>query len=271
MTGATMRKTAGTSGADATAEALMAARGWVKFPSLIGPDALEALRADAERVYGLRRELQIRNGVAEGMEGVAHHIAGEGGVLDRLLDNLPLYEQIEGHFGGKVILLNYGATLHPPGTRSYTFKPHRDVRAFTRDFPLSINMLVMLDDFTVENGATLLLSGSHRVEAMPTPDAFADKAEHAVGRAGDVLLFDSLLVHAAAPNHSQAARRALTLCFGRPFMKPQMDWVGRFGRDAEAGLSPMARQLLGYHARVPESLDDFYQPPERWAFKPDQR
>jgi ectoine hydroxylase-related dioxygenase (phytanoyl-CoA dioxygenase family) len=205
------------------------------------------------------------------MEGAAHHVPGEGGVLDRFLDDLPLYERIEQHFGGKVVLLNYGAAMHPPGARSYTFKPHRDVRAFTRDFPLSLNMLVMLDDFTVENGATLMLSGSHRVEAMPAPEVFQAGAEHAVGDAGDILLFDSLLVHSAAPNRSDAPRRALTLCFGRPFMKPQMDWVRRFGREAEAGLSPMARQLLGYHARVPETLDDFYQPPERWAFKADQR
>jgi len=256
---------------DAEDRRQMAERGWMRFPGVVPADRLEALRADAERVYALRRALQIENGVADGMEGAAHHVPGEGGALDRFLDDLPLYERIERHFGGKVILLNYGAAMHPPGARSYTFKPHRDVRAFTRDFPLSLNMLVMLDDFTVENGATLMLSGSHRTEAMPSPAVFHAEAEHAVGQAGDILLFDSLLVHSAAPNHSDAPRRALTLCFGRPFMKPQMDWVRRFGREAEARLSPMARQLLGYHARVPESLDDFYQPPERWAFKADQR
>src|SRR3954468_4914278 len=114
----------------------MAERGWVKFPGVVPEHRLQALQADAERVYALRRALQIENGVAEGMEGAAHHVPGEGGALDRLLDDLPLYDVIEGHFGGKVILLNYGAAMHPPGARSYTFKPHRDVRAFTRDFPL---------------------------------------------------------------------------------------------------------------------------------------
>jgi hypothetical protein len=249
---------------------LLAARGWMKFPGMVAPKQLEALRADAERVYGLRRELQVRNGVADGMEGVAHHVAGEGGPLDRLLDDLPLADRIEQHFDGKFILLNYGAVLHPPGGRTYTFKPHRDVRAFTRDFPLSLNMLVMLDDFTPQNGATLMLSGSHHVEATPSAETFEARAEQATGRAGDVLLFDSLLVHAAAANLSAAPRRALTLVFGRPFMKPHMDWIRRFGRDAEDTLSPMARQLLGYNARVAEDLDDFYQPPEHWAFKRDQ-
>jgi hypothetical protein len=250
---------------------LMAKRGWVKFPRAVGTDQLAELRKDAERVYSLRREIQVRNGVADGMKGVAHHVPGEGGALDRFLDTLPLADEIERHFNGKVILLNFSAVMHPPGGKTYTCKPHRDVRAFSGDFPLSLNMLVMLDDFTVENGATLMLSGSHRVEAMPAPDVFQAQAQPIEGKAGDILLFDSLLVHAAAPNRSKAKRRALTLCFGRPFMKPQMDWVRVFGSAAEARMSPLTRQLLGYHARVPESLDEFYQPPERWTFKADQR
>jgi hypothetical protein len=261
----------GVSGSSPDDVELMTQRGWASFRGMIGAVQLEALRQDAERVYGLRRSVQLASGVEAGMEGVAHHVPGEGGALDAMLDELPLFDRIARHFDGKFILLNFAAVMHPPGGRTYTFKPHRDVNAWTQDYPLSLNMLVMLDDFTLENGATLMMSGSHRVRAMPDPQRFETCAERAIGKAGDVILFDSQLVHAAAPNNSAAPRRALTLCFGRPFMKPHMDWVRRFGRDAEARLSPMARQLLGYHARVPESLDEFYQPPERWTFKPDQR
>ncbi|HEX8569285.1 MAG TPA: phytanoyl-CoA dioxygenase family protein [Caulobacteraceae bacterium] len=250
---------------------LMATKGWAAFPRVLGDGALRALRADAERVYALRREVQLRNGVAEGMDGAAHHVLGEDSSLDAFIADLPLYGQIERHFGGRVILLNFGAALHPPGARSYTFKPHRDVRAFTRDYRLSLNMLVMLDDFTVENGATLVLDGSHRIEEMPEPTLFQQHAGQLVGRAGDIVLFDSLLVHSAAPNRSHAPRRALTLCFGRPFMKPQMDWPRYLPTDAESRLSPCARQLLGYDARVAATLDEYYQPPERWTFKADQR
>jgi hypothetical protein len=50
-----------------------------------------------------------------------------------------------------------------------------------------------------------------------------------------------------------------------------MDWPRFLPPEAEAELTPGARQLLGYDARVPASLDEYYQPPERWTFKPDQR
>lgn len=255
----------------ATFDRQMAERGWVQFPSVLGEARLRELRADVERVYDLRRAVQIANGVAAGMEGAAHHVLGEGSSLDAFIADLPLWDRIERHFGGKFILLNFGAALHLPGAGNYTLNAHRDVRAWSPGYPLSLNMLVMLDDFTVDNGATLMLSGSHRVEAMPAYDHFQSAAEQAVGKAGDILLFDSLLVHAAAPNRTDAKRRALTLCFGRPFMKPHMDWP-RFLKPARAeDHSAKARQLLGYDARVPASLDEYYQPPERWTFKRDQR
>ena len=245
--------------------------GYVLFPGMLDAGTLATLRADSDAVYTKRRLVQERNGVAAGMEGAAHHVLGEATSLDRFIADLPLWDFIGHHFGGKFILLNFGATLHPPGGSSYVMKAHRDVRAWTADYKLSLNMLVMLDDFTAENGATLFLAGSHRTEAMPCREAFDAGARQAVGHAGDILLFDSLVVHAAAPNRSTAKRRALTLCFGRPFMKPQMDWPRFLGRDAEAGLGAKARQLLGYDARVPADLDEYYQPPERWTFKPDQR
>jgi hypothetical protein len=249
---------------------LMRTRGWVKFEGVLDAGRVSALAADAEAVYAERRVVQVRNGVAGNMEGAAHHVLGGDTSLDRFIDDLPLLDVLERHFAGKTILLNFGATLHPPGSSAYTQKPHRDVRAYSEDYRLSLNMLVMLDDFTLENGATRLLEGSHHVEAMPPADLFAAQSISLTGKAGDIVLFDSLVVHSAAPNLGAAQRRALTLCFGRPFMKPQMDWPRFLSEEAQARLTPVARQLLGFHAKVSASLEDYYQPPERWAFKPDQ-
>jgi len=249
----------------------MAEGGIAHFHGVLDGETIAALRADTQRVIALRRAVQERNGVSRGMEGIGHHVLGEGTSLDDLIAAPPLWDAIERYFGGKFILLNFGATLNLPGGAAYTLKPHRDVRAWTSDYRLSLNMLVMLDDFTAENGATLFLEGSHRVEQPPSLEAFQVDARQRIGKAGDILLFNSLVVHAAAPNRGAGPRAALTLCFGRPFMKPQMDWPRFLGPDAEARLTPRARQLLGYDARVAASLDEYYQPPERWTFKPDQR
>ena len=54
-------------------------------------------------------------------------------------------------------------------------------------------------------------------------------------------------------------------------MKPQMDWPRFLSAAASQALSAKGRQLLGYDARVATCLDEYYQPPERWTFKADQR
>lgn len=251
-------------------EFLMATRGWAVFRGAVADRDLEALRADLDILYDRCREVQSRNGVAANMEGTAHHLVGYDTSLDRMIDDFPLYDWVERFFGGKFILLNFGASLNPPGSSAYVARPHRDVRQFTRDVRMSLNMLIMLDDFSPETGGTLILSGSHMVEQIPPTDMFLRLAERVTGKAGDVVLFDSQTVHAAGENRGNARRRALTLCLGRPWLKPQIDFQ-RYVPTPQAELSPTAQQLYGYHARVAGSLDEYYQPPERWTFKADQK
>jgi ectoine hydroxylase-related dioxygenase (phytanoyl-CoA dioxygenase family) len=229
------------------------------------------MRSDLDALYDRCRDVQARNGVAANMEGTAHHLVGNDNSHDRLGDAFPLYDWVERFFAGKFILLSFGASLNPPGSRAYVARPHRDVRQFTRDVRTSLNMLIMLDDFTPQTGGTLILGGSHLVEAIPPTEMFLRLADRVTGKAGDVILFDSQTVHTAGANRGDARRRALTLTLGRPWLKPQIDFPRYLPGDREAALSPVARQLFGYDARVATSLDEYYQPPERWTFKADQK
>ena len=131
-------------------------------------------------------------------------------------------------------------------------------------------MLVMLDDFTPENGATHIMPRSHSMATKPTAPAFKDAATRATGSAGDILVFDSRLWHAAGHNQTTTPRRALTLTFTRPFFKPQLDYPRFLGSDYAKACRPEVRQVLGYDARVPADIEEFYQPPGNRAYKADQ-
>jgi ectoine hydroxylase-related dioxygenase (phytanoyl-CoA dioxygenase family) len=135
---------------------------------------------------------------------------------------------------------------------------------------MMINMLVMVDDFTLENGATYLLSGSHLKDEKPSERNFYDRAERAIGKAGSILMFDSLLWHAAGINRTSAERRALTLAFTRPFQKQQMDYPRVLGYKAMDSFDEDLKQILGYNSRVPTSLDEWYQPPAKRFYRPGQ-
>lgn len=245
--------------------------GFCLFPDIVGPEFLVDMRTEIPEWQQRCRHWQVRNGVEAGMEGAAHHVIGGGGAIDKFLFALHLDEYIRAYFDGPYILnslgainnANYGDEAYKHGLRF-----HRDVRTYSANFRLMLNMLLMVDDFTVENGATKLVPGSHRDAERPSDDELERRASRATGAAGTILLFDSNLWHAAAPNTTQAPRMALTLTFTRPFFKQQMDYPRMLGEAFPP--NERVRQVLGYNSRVPANHDEWYQPPERRMYKPGQ-
>jgi ectoine hydroxylase-related dioxygenase (phytanoyl-CoA dioxygenase family) len=78
----------------------------------------------------------------------------------------------------------------------------------------SVNALAFLDDYGAWNGATRIVPGSHR----PGPDEpidFLDESRSAqlCGSAGDILVFDADLAHAASLNPTGARRRSILICY----------------------------------------------------------
>ena len=252
------------------AQTQLQSKGWSVFPGLIDPDLVDRLNSDLERAYTVCRSVQMKNGVAADAEGSAHHIVGLGDSFIALLAEIPLWPLIRDYFRGEFIVNSYGGFINLPQANSYVGRIHRDVRTFQKLNPLMINMLIMLDAFTPENGATYLLSGSHLVEEKPDETVFFAEAERAIGPAGSILLFNSNLWHAAGRNTSQAPRRALTLTFTPPFFKQQCDYPRLLGYRAGERLPAISRQILGYNARVPANLDEWYQAPEQRMYKPGQ-
>jgi len=240
------------------------------LPSALPSDLLEFLRTELQAAYVAQRAVQVRNGVGEGTDGTVHHLPLAGGSFLKLLEQRFCGEVLDAFFGGPYILNTFGGVLNLPNDLSYVGRVHRDLRSFSGDLPLMAQLLVMLDDFTEENGATYLLSGSHRASQTPDDTTFFREAVRAIAPAGSIVLFNSNLWHAAGPNRSRSPRRALTIAFTRPFMKQQLDYPRALGDELGESLSPVLRQLLGYNARVPSSLDEWYQPPEKRFYQRSQ-
>jgi ectoine hydroxylase-related dioxygenase (phytanoyl-CoA dioxygenase family) len=88
---------------------------------------------------------------------------------------------------------------------------HRDLSA---DRPGdTVAALAFFDDYGPHNGATRIVPGSHRVAAGAAGEALPDetRAVQLSGAAGDILVFDADLVHAASQNHSGDRRRSILI------------------------------------------------------------
>jgi hypothetical protein len=244
--------------------------GWVHFKYVVDPDLVNALIEDLERAYIELRILQSKNGITHKIEGALHHLlCFKGSFLDFLEQGI-LNSEILDYFQGPFIINSYGGVKNLKNNVSYVGNIHRDIRNFTGDINLMLNMLVMLDDFTEENGATYLLPGSHRSSEKPSEETFYKSAVRTVGKSGDIILFNSNLWHAAGVNTTDQQRRALTLTFTKPFLKQQLDYPRALGYEAESSLSDRLQQLIGYNSRIPCTLDEWYQPADKRLYKSNQ-
>lgn len=251
-------------------DAHMEEKGWIIFEQAIEPALVEQMREDIHKAYAICREYQTRNGIDQDTSLTVHHLVGQ---FDSFLDCLgayPIYPFIERYFAGQFILNSFGGAINTRDSQSYAQRVHRDIRSFSGDTPLLLNTLVMLDDFTADNGATWMLSGSHKAAAKPSDEYFQAHAEQAIAPAGSILMFNSNVWHAGGTNLTEQLRRSVTPMFSKPFMKQQFDYPRALGYDRGPQLDERLRQVIGYNARVPATLDEWYQPPAKRMYHSNQ-
>ncbi len=248
--------------------------GFTIFPSFFDEDfMLEASKA-IDRSYTICRKVQLKNEISEVTDGTVHHLlATEEQIYFEILELFcisPIYDFVKDYFNGNYILNTYGGVINLEAKPSYVANIHKDIRFFSGDFPFMLNFLILLDDFTLENGATYLLSGSHKNEQKPSDEEFYSNAFRMVGKRGDILFFNSNLWHAAGVNKVSLPRRAITITFTKPFIKQQMDYPRLIGYGKLENMTNAMKQILGFFSRVPTNLNEWYQKPEYRFYKPSQ-
>lgn len=237
----------------------LARDGWTVIPEAVQSRLLNELVGQLPASLARRDDIRKINGVADNNDGTLHHLIADHECYVELLKELEAVDPLFKHFfSGNYILNSYGGVVNRRDTRAYVHNVHRDIRFTTDSKRFMLNVLVMLDDFTLENGATHLLSGSQNVASKPDDDVFRARSSRALGKRGSVVLWDSRLWHATGHNQTDTLRRALTLTLTCPFFKQQLDYPRLLGYDHPSRGDPYLRQVIGFNARVPASLEDYY-------------
>src|SRR5438045_4426074 len=146
-------------------------KGWVKFEQVLTKDTIAEINNAISPAYENCRRIQIENGVASNTDGTVHHVLCQGSAFLEFIKQLYLDEYIFSFFSSPYILNSFGAIINIKNKLSYVGNIHRDIRTFY-NVPMMINMLVMLDDFTLENGATYFLTRSNKTVEEPGKDFF---------------------------------------------------------------------------------------------------
>ncbi|WP_084399075.1 phytanoyl-CoA dioxygenase family protein [Henriciella aquimarina] len=125
---------------------------------------------------------------------------------------------------------------------------HRDddswPRAAQSAAPLAINVMIALSDYTAENGATVVVPGSHKWarDREPTPE----ETTQAVMSPGSAAIFTGQTIHGGGRNVSGVPRRGLSVSYCHGWLVPvENSWLG-VPLEKVRKLPKRAQSLLGY-------------------------
>ena len=120
------------------------------------------------------------------------------------------------------------------------------------DKGLSYIALLMLDDFTKKNGATLYVPKSHLLRKKPKRDGNY-KHKIITGKKGSMLIFDSGLCHKAGGGTNLDDRWSICNYYGPWWMKPYFRFPDILGAKRMKKLNYNIKKLLHYYSTPPKN------------------
>ena len=182
-------------------------------------------------------------------------------LLNKAPDMIPLIEHpavlpmVRSVMGQDCNLHDFQATSIGPGTGGgawHVDAPRGQIAEPLPEFPLTLQNVWMLDDFTADNGATRVMPRSHKLrKSPPWGSGPLDGEVTLTAPAGSVAIWLSNTWHRSGPNHTDRERRAILCNYNVSWLRGFADFTSTLPAGVAATLSNEARYLLGYGARAP--------------------
>ena len=153
--------------------------------------------------------------------------------------------------GEYAILSLQNAIVVSPNKAHHQSFYHRDVihQDFTSSKPLSINLYYCLTDYYKENGGTVFIEKSHKMNNFPNQH----RESIPNVRAGSVILFDSMIYHKAGNNTTDKTRVGVNNMFTLPFIKQQIRYPSALTPTGHKSLD----RILGFESLEHLSVKEF--------------
>lgn len=220
--------------------------GFVVLPELVRPDELDAIKDELDRLLGPLG----RNNFEGHLTQRAYSLLGKTRLLDGLVDHPRVLALLDRLFLPNYLLSQLQVIKILPGETGQLLHHDDGFYPLPRPRPaLSAATIWAIDEFTAENGATVVLPGSHQWgDRLPTD---ADQKVPAVMPAGSCVFFLGTLWHGGGPNESAGPRRAVTAQYCEPWLRTQEAFTLSVDADTARAVSPDIRRMIGYSIHPP--------------------
>lgn len=166
--------------------------------------------------------------------------------------------------GHSYLIYAFQSSSLPPQGTNFARRIHCDTPRLIPGYITNIGVIISLDDYSPENGAIEFLPKSFEQTTLPSTKQFELYSKKVLCPKGSIIIFNARNYHREGFNHSSVYRHSLTANFCRCYMRQRFDFV----RMAQASslmisLTENQRKLIGYNARMPTSLDEFFLPADK--------
>lgn len=220
--------------------------GYLIFPEMIDGTLLDGLTAAFD--VQLQRSADEASTIYNKEDGALRiaDCVNRGAIFDPLMHSPRALAAVDHIIGRPFKLDSYNGRDVLPGGG------HQNLHADNPDNPdpTSIaNSLWLLDDFTIDNGATRVVPGSHR-KTVPVQEELPDrKGPHpdqiiVTAKRGSVLVINGHVWHGGTRNISGTRRRVLLVSYVGRELPQQVDYRSHILPDTYARLSWADRYLL---------------------------
>lgn len=144
-------------------------------------------------------------------------------------------------------------------TQAISIGPGEPAQIIHRDdamFPYKVdkgekmmNCMWAVDDFTIENGATQLIPGSHLWNS--DRNALQEEIAYGVMKAGSVLIYLGSLLHSGGANCTSHYRTGIVYSYALGWLKQAENQFLATSRETASQLSDTMQKLLGYFVHKP--------------------
>jgi ectoine hydroxylase-related dioxygenase (phytanoyl-CoA dioxygenase family) len=229
--------------------------GFLILPGLLSPEAVAQVRERLEVLWaaeGSEAGQENHNAVEANVRRLAN-LANKGDIFRDMFAHPVVLAVAEAVMGPEVRLSMLNAREVPPQIAEARQAFHTDTdncgKPDTKGF-YSCTAVWMLDSFTLENGATRIVPGTHRSQQLPKEgmaDPYADHPNEVVmtGNPGDVGIFNGHCWHAGGVNVTANPRLGILAHYLRADIPRPSDRRQHISPEVAANLSPRELELLG--------------------------
>lgn len=253
--------------------------GYCILKDVLTPDEIEEIKSRLKAQVAAEEELGIAHKLPDKKQLVMF-LLNKGKVFRDILLNSTVHELIRHVLGEEYLLSSFHAHLaHPGGSRAFhtdqfwmpppttegkrtILKPGSITRADNRGHHVGgepllnaktispavvCNGMWMIDDFTSENGATIVVPGSHLSGRQPDEQMDQDANwTPAVGTRGSVVLFEGRTWHSTGVNETDEPRIGLTTNFCAPQFRQQENFLLGTRPEVLENASDELLKLIGF-------------------------